>query len=59
MSYKFLKDILRHLNDKEREQLFCRHRAIFFIEKLKDLLLVDEEIYEPKLALTKYLKNIP
>ena len=44
-----------HLNDKEREQFFCRSIAIFFFFfKLKVLLLVGEKIYEPKLAATKY-----
>ena len=46
MSCKFLKDILGQLNAKEREQLFCEHKAIFFLEKLKRLLLVGEEVYE-------------
>ena len=49
----FLKDISRLSNDKETEQLFCRHKAIFFGKKI-----IGKEIYEPKLALNKYLKSI-
>ena len=35
MSYMLLKDILKHLKGKERKQLFCTHKTIFFfLEKL-------------------------
>ena len=48
---------VNNLDDMEREQLVYRYKAIFW-EKLKHWLLAGEEIYEPKLVSSKYLKNI-
>ena len=41
-----------------REQPFYRHKAILWKKKIKGWLLTVEEIYEPKLVSSKYLKNI-